>query len=176
MGVTPVQSTVAVVTTGAVKNSTNAVGSTATASVATGDAYSSSIAKIAAKYDPSNIQLSQVPDFANELVKNNLVSALEGVSMICQAKEMQKTSGSGASVNLLQYEHQQLESAKIFGKEGQLAAQQQTVDVLETISGTHSSETSAARTAYETGIASTTVDPQHIMSVLEALTANRKDA
>lgn len=171
MNITSVQSTVAADMVGITKKSTATTDSPATTSTATEDLYTSKVATIAAKYDPSNISLDQVPNFANELVKNGLISGTEGVVLsslpiiarhLKGGESMGLDASANGSVNLLQFSRTQFQTAQSFGKSDQLADQQKTIDTITAIS------------AYEQGAGNSSVDAQRVMDVLDALMSNRK--
>ncbi len=194
MNVSSVQSTAAATVAGTVKSSIAIADPTATASTSTEDVFTSKIAAIAAKYDPRHMTMEQVPKLGNELLKNGLITGTEGVvfsSLPILARSLKGNetiglnAGADGKIDLLQFTQTQFNTAKSFGKNEQLDEQENTINALEAMStyrqaqsGATTSSQSAldvhgAITAYEAGIDNSTVDAQRIISVLEALVANR---
>lgn len=195
MNVSSVQSTAAAAVAGVIKTSTAVATPTATTSTSTEDVFTSKIAAIAAKYDPRHMTLEQVPELGNELLKNGLITGTESVvfsslPIIARSLKGNETiglnKGTDGKIDLLQFTQTQFNTAKAFGNKEQLDGQENTINTLEamstyrkTQSGSAASQSAldvrGAISAYETGIDNSTVDTQRVMSVLEAIVANREN-
>ena len=184
MNVSSVLSTAGVVATGTASKAKTSQSAENAASAT--DRYSSTISEIASKYDPRHIALDKIPDLSKDLLKNGLISSVEGVVMASLPIIMKSLKGgetiglnmgANGTVDLLQYEKTQLATAKSFGDTQQLEERQKTIDALESLTSHRQRGASVNMTgaiaAYEDGISISTVSTQRIIDVLESLVANR---
>ena len=198
MYVSSVLSTLGVTATGMTSKSKIIQTDGETTPAATEDVYSSKIAEIAAKYDPSHISLDQVPEFGKELYAKGLISSsangimmgLPGIVKIL-ARDGQSLGGldigTDGDVNLIKYSDSMVPYQR---------THEATVDVEQTastfkalasykhsqinsnnaVSAQNTLNFQGARSAYKAGIQNSSLDAQKVLEVLQALVTSRKNS
>lgn len=165
------------------------------------DSYTSDIAAIAAKYDPTNIPLSQVADLGKELYNKGLISSNENSIMmgLSQRAELAMSQGltigglnvrTDGTVNLIAF-YDELKSSQPNPLATKLASD--TYNVLNDVAfqgashgaipavtsattGTQASlNISGAISAYKSGIDQSTFDSQKTLDILKAMTVSRNN-
>lgn len=199
MNVSSAQNTSASAIIGSVNNPAITNATQTSSPSASQDAYTSSIAEIAAKYDPTNIPLSQVADLGKELYNKGLISSAENSLMmgLSQLEEDARSKGltlgglnvrTDGTVNLVAFYDKQRSSqpnplatklaSDTYNILNDVALQGASHGappaVTSTTTGTQASlNISGAISAYKSGIDQSTYDSQKIFDVLKAITLSR---
>lgn len=198
MNVSSVQNISVTATIGSVNNPATTTATQTSTPTTVEDAYTSDIAAIAAKYDPTNIPLSQVADLGKELYNKGLISINESVLMmgLSQLEEDARSKGlhlgglnvrTDGTVNLVAFYDKQRSSqpnplatklsSDIYNVLNDVAVQEASTSttpaVTSTITGTQASlNISGAISAYKSSIDQSTFDTQKIYDVLKAMTVS----
>ncbi len=172
-----------------------------TTQTAAEDAYTSDIAAIAAKYDPTNIPLSQVADLGKALYNKGLISGFENSVLmgLSQRAELAMSQGltigglnvrTDGTVNLLAF-YDKLRSSQpnplatqlatdTYNVLNDVALQEASTDAIPAVTSTTTVaqapvNISGALAAYTSSIDQSIFDTQKIFDVFKAMTASRND-
>ncbi len=177
-------------------------GQSAENSIQPEDSYTSKLAAIGSKYDPTNIPLSEIPNLAKELYDRGLVTTNVKIELISIAQAQESAMERGltiggmhvkgdGTVNLLAfYDSERHHQPVAFGKQLADDAYEALDDVASQLNSKDTTSTSTAFansgvqqslniragiSAYKSGIDQSTFDGQKIIDVFKAMTVSRND-
>lgn len=179
MDITSVSSAIATPATGNVSKTKAAQSN---GNVTATDVYTSKIAEIAAKYDPSRIPMNKIPDLAKELYKNGLISATDSMVMSAQPGLEARLEKDGQTLGLVKDAGGNVDLLthwKNLAKQQKTTETTKTANTLEALSSQSKTDNNSAVnsavdlqgavSAYESGNGNSTMDSQRVVDVLEAI-------
>lgn len=178
-------------------------GQSAENSIQPEDSYTSKLAAIASKYDPTNIPLSEIPNLAKELYDRGLVTTNVKIELISIAQAQESAMERGltiggmhvkgdGTVNLLAfYDSERHHQPVAYGRQLAEDSYDALDDVVSQVSSKDTASTAAAFAnfkvqpslniqagiaAYTSSIDQSTFDSQKIFDVFKAMTVSRNDS
>ncbi len=178
-------------------------GQSAENSIQPEDSYTSKLAAIGSKYDPTNIPLSEIPNLAKELYDRGLVTTNVKIELISIAQAQESAMERGltiggmhvkgdGTVNLLAfYDSERHHQPVAYGRQLAEDSYDALDDVVSQVSSKDTASTAAAFAnfkvqpslniqagiaAYTSSIDQSTFDSQKIFDVFKAMTVSRNDS